>query len=189
MARKSSKKTAPEQEKPKFDDARYGEVLYSYSFDLDNEKYFNASGLVGTSRLQQIYTIASMACLLLIILSLYDREHPIYPIAIVCFILFVGGSIAYNRSVQIRDRYVSKSTLAQTDDKARHVVVTPEKIVVEGPGDTVSEYSLSEVKKVAEDEDGALAKLGGRRYVYVPRKALSESRFNGLVKLLREKHA
>lgn len=187
MAKATTKKTASNRGKARHDDERYGEVLYSFSYEMDDLNYFNAAGLVGSNRIQQIVAGSSMVLLLLIIGSLYDRERPLYRVAITAFILFIVLSIVGQNWTKIRDRYVSKSSLAQIGNPDRHVIVTAETMVVEGPDDTVSSYPLSEFKKLAEDSDGALAKFGKRRYVYIPRKALSETRFRNLAKMLQGK--
>ena len=85
MAKKNTKNAAPKQERPRHDDGKYGEVLYSFSYDMDDINLFNASSLIGPSRIHQVFPIASMLLLLVIIGSLYDREHPIYPLAIAAF--------------------------------------------------------------------------------------------------------
>ena len=77
MAKKNTKNAAPKQERPRHDDGKYGEVLYSFSYDMDDINLFNASSLIGPSRIHQVFPIASMLLLLVIIGSLYDREHPI----------------------------------------------------------------------------------------------------------------
>ncbi|RVU96689.1 hypothetical protein EII22_10730 [Coriobacteriales bacterium OH1046] len=186
MAKATTKRAVSNRGNARHDDGKYGEVLYSFSYEMDDLNYFNAAGLVGSNRMQQILTGSSMVLLLLIIGSLYDREHPLYPVAIAAFILFLALSIASQNWTRIRDRYVSRSSLTQLGGTDRHVVVTAEAMIVEGPDDTVSSYPLSEFKKLAEDSDGALAKFGRRRYVYIPRKALSETRYRSLTKMLRE---
>lgn len=180
-----AKKPVPQPEKPKHDDAKYGDVLYSFSYDMDDMNFFNAMSLVGSGRLQQFFPPISMVLLLIIIMSLYDREHPIYPLAVAAFVGFIALSTVVNKWTSIRSWYVSKSTLDQPGSLDRHVVVTAQEIVVEGPDDMVTTYPLSEIKKVSQDEDGALVKLGKRRYVYIPQKALSDSRYTALIKLLR----
>lgn len=187
MAKSSAKKAAPKAERPKHNDEQYGEVLHSLSYEFNSENYFNAAGLVGSSRMQQYITVASMGLLLLIIASLYDQEHPLYPGAIAGFILFLLLSITANRWPQLRDAYLKESTLALTEDTHRHVVVTPGEIIVEGPGEEVNRYPISQIKKIAEDSDGALVKLGAMRYVYIPRKSVSETRYRALLKTLRNK--
>ena len=88
---------------------------------------------------------------------------------------------------EVRDWYVTKTNLMQPGDPERRVVVTAETMVVEGPDDAVTTYPLSELKAVALDEDGALAKFGGKRYVYIPARALSDTRYAALVKMLRSR--
>ena len=191
MAKKSDAKNqaSPKTEKPKHNDEQYGEVLYSYSYDLDDLNYFNASGLVGPGRMQQIFALVSMALLLVIIGSLYDTEPPLYPVAITAVVLFFAVGAVMGNWTKIRDRYVSSTNLAQTLDARRHVVVTPDAVVVEGPEDRVETLPLSDLRKVAADDEGVLAKFTQRRYAYVPVRALSDQRYHGLVKLLREKSA
>ena len=187
MAKKNTKNAAPKQERPRHDDGKYGEVLYSFSYDMDDINLFNASSLIGPSRIHQVFPIASMLLLLVIIGSLYDREHPIYPLAVAAFVGFIALSTVVNKWTSIRSWYVSKSTLDQPGSLDRHVVVTAQEIVVEGPDDMVTTYPLSELKAVALDEDGALAKFGGKRYVYIPARALSDTRYAALVKMLRSR--
>lgn len=186
MAKAAGRKTASNRGKARRDDGKYGEVLYSFSYEMDDLNYFNAAGLVGSNRMQQILTGSSMALLLLIIGSLYDREHPLYPVTIAAFVLFLVLNVIGQNWTRIRDRYVSASSLTQLGSPERHVVVTTEAMIVEGPDDAASSYPLSELKKLAEDSDGALAKFGKRRYVYIPRKALSETRYRNLTKMLQE---
>ena len=180
-----AKKAAPKQEKPKRDDEKYGDVQYSFSYDMDDLNFYNATCLIGSGRLQQFFPPIGMILLLIIILSLYDREHPIYPLAVAAFISFIALSTVINKWTTIRNWYVAKTTLGQLGSPERHVVVTADTITQEGPDDTVATYPLSEIRRVAEDDDGALVKLGKGRYVYIPRKALSDSRYNALVKMLR----
>ena len=187
MAKKNTKNAAPKQERPRHDDGKYGEVLYSFSYDMDDINLFNASSLIGPSRIHQVFPIASMLLLLVIIGSLYDREHPIYPLAITAFVLFIGISSMINNWTKVRDWYVTKTNLMQPGDPERRVVVTADTMVVEGPDDAVTTYPLSELKAVALDDDGALAKFGGKRYVYIPARALSDTRYAALVKMLRSR--
>ncbi len=169
------------------DDDRHGEALYSFSYDMDDVNYLNAARLVGPSRIQQIVTVSSAVFLLVIIASVYNREQPLYPATIAGFVLFFACGAVGRNWPSLRERYVARSNLAQGSAPGRRISVTAEAMIVEGHDGTACTYPLAELKGVAEDSDGALAKFGQRRYVYIPCKALSETRFRSLVKMLRER--
>ena len=189
MAKKSNRKGAAATEKPKYDDTKYGEVRYSFSYSMGDEDYLDAKSLVGPANVTQYLSLASMALLVIVIFLLYDRSHVNMPLLIVTIVLLIVLGFAMTSWPKIVDRYISSTNIASKGGSLRHVVVTSDTLVVEGPDGQVATYPLAELKRVPSFENGALAKFGGRRYVYIPRRALSNSRYDALIKFLRSQYA
>ena len=69
----------------------------------------------------------------------------------------------------------------------RHVAVTDDAVHVENEDGELGCYSLSELRVVHSTSEFLVADFGEKRYVYVPRSALSENRYRDLVRFLNEK--
>ena len=82
----------------------------------------------------------------------------------------------------------TNSTLAApASAERRHVAVGEKSVHVENEAGELGCYDLSDLRAVHSTSEFLVADFGQKRYVYVPRSALSENRYRDLVRFLNEK--
>ena len=89
IARKSSAVKRVDVENSKFDDSKYGHVLYSVTYDVNEYSIDQAAGFLGGQKSKNIVLGASAISLLLLILILINDSKALVP----AFVM-VGVSIA-----------------------------------------------------------------------------------------------
>lgn len=183
-----AKKTAVRRrdESGEFDNSAYENVRVSATFDLNEVSLSYAAELVAPGIKRTLRPISFMALILLVFAAWQFRDQQtflIVPAIVVMALLFAWSN--WNR---LQTRVIRSSSLALADGPERmHVVVCDDAVHTESSSGKRETYPLSQLKTLHATDECLLAGFGRRRYVYVPRKALSEGRYRSLVEFLREK--
>ena len=161
-----SKKTAVRRkdETGEFDNSAYENVRVSATFDYNEVTLSYAAELVAPNVKRTLGPISFVA---LIVMAL----------------LFVWSN--WNR---VQTHVACRSSLAlDGGSERRHVVVCDDAIHTETSAGKHETYPLSELKTLHATDECLLAGFGRGRYVFIPRKALSEGRYRSLIEFLEEK--
>lgn len=182
-----SKKTAarPKDEANEFDDSAYENVLVSATFDYNQASYAHAALLLAP-RAKQRLTFASLTSLILMLFCAWnfrDNQVLLYTTAgLAILILFV-----WSNWERLQGRYARSSTLGLAGGpERRHVVVCDDAVHVQSSTGASDTFPLSDLRTVRYTDEHLVAGFGSRRYVYVPRRALSEGRYRKLATFLSE---
>ena len=184
-----AKKTAVRRkdESGEFDNSAYENVRVSATFDYNELSLSYAAELIAPNVKRTMGPVSFVGLILLVFAAWQFRDQQTFLIApaiIVMALLFVWSN--WNR---VQMRIASASSLALDDGPERHhVVVCDNAIHTETNKGERATYPLSELKTLHATDECLLAGFGRRRYVYIPRKALSEGRYRSLLEFLREKH-
>lgn len=182
--RKAAKATADAP--VKFSDEKYPDVRFSATFDYDEVSFVRAAEQLGP-RAKTAMTAANFGSLIVLVLvALFAGDQTI----LLIILFFVAVALIYGgrnwQSLQLR---YARGTMLAPDPEAKrvHVAVCENDVHVENEKGPVVDCSYSDLRFVHSTAESLVAVFSGRRYVFVPRSALSESRFRELVKFLREK--
>lgn len=182
MAKKSSRRKAAAQAQSAFDDKKYEGVRFSATFEY-NELTFTRAAEQLFPRGRSAATIVTFLLLVLLVLTALMLENT--PVLVVLFVLCLVAMNAATRWSDLQIWYARSTTLAPGDGaERRHVVVCEDEVHVEDESGDDAAYPLSSLRVVYATSDFLVAGFGNKRYVYVPRSALSESRFRDLVGFL-----
>lgn len=188
MAKKSSqRRRALTDGRPAFDDSAYDNLLVSATFEPTELGLSRAAELMGPRLRANLTagTFASLAVLVLVALAVGNQS---YPLLIALFLVSLGFLYASSNVGRLRLRYARSTTLDPAGFQGSvHVAVCEDAVHVRDEGGAGWDYPLSELKVVNGNAEGVLAGFGQKRYVYVPRNALSEGRFRELVRFLEER--
>ena len=186
MAKKhSARRRSAAEKQPVFDDSMYDNVRYSMTFEYGELGLTRASELLAPRARTYLLAgcVASLVLLIFVTLVMGDS----YPLLIAAFVVALCLLNAFANIAHIRLNYVRASTIDPASyDGTIHVVVDDEAVHVRDTRGVGGDYPLAELKHVNANSEGILARFGYRRYVFVPRKALSEGRFNSLAQLLKD---
>lgn len=189
MAKKTARAVARRKnaERTTFNDKKYGHTLFSATFEYGEGALARSSELLGL-RLKNILTGVSFAALLSMILVLLIDSSMVVLIGAL-FVVAAALVMMTTRWNWFQLRYARSTTLAAPSTPERlHVAVTDDAVHVEGENGERGCYKLSDLRVVHSTSEFLVADFGERRYVYIPRKALSEGRYRSLLEFLREKH-
>lgn len=169
------------------DQERYGEVLYSATYDIDDDLAQDASALYGSPHLVDASLAMAAAGVIGLMVTIPMGFHNAFA-SVISLILAVSGSTASGNWHNVQTWAIMGTNLGDSkDDLHRHLVVTEDAIHVEGPGAEVATYPLSELKRVRHDEKGCLASFGKARVAYFPAGSMSKDRLRDLEALLEER--
>lgn len=188
MAKKSTKPAARrrEAERAAFDDKKYGRTLFSATFEYNELAMTRASELLGLGVKNVLTGVAFVTLLALILVILIDDTLVVLVGAL--FVVSIALVMATSRWSWFQLRYARTTTLAApATSERRHVAVADDAVHVENEDGELGCYSLSDLRVVHSTSEFLVADFGERRYVYVPRSALSENRYRDLVRFLNEK--
>ncbi len=183
-----SKKTAVRRkdETGEFDNSAYENVRVSATFDYNEVTLSYAAELVAPNVKRTLGPISFVALILLVFAAWQFRDQQTFLIApaiIVMALLFVWSN--WNR---VQTHVACRSSLAiDGGSERRHVVVCDDAIHTETSTGKHETYPLSELKTLHATDECLLAGFGRGRYVFIPRKALSEGRYRSLIEFLEEK--
>jgi len=190
MARKSATSRRIDVENSKYDDSKYGEVLFSVTYEVNEYSIDQAAGFLGGETPKKISLgISALGLLGLILVLMYDSNS--LPLAFVMLGVSVAASAASTNWHKIQTWFARRSNLGirgEKDDR-RHVVVTNDFVAIEGPEGYEAKLPFSDLRRVDADDSICLAYFGHGSYAYFPRPAMSENRFHNLVVFLRAKRS
>lgn len=190
MARKSAASRRIDVENAKYDDSRYGEVLFSVTYEVNEYSIDQAAGFLGGETPKKISLgISALGLLGLILVLMYNSNS--LPLAFVMLGISVAASAASTNWHKIQTWFARRSNLGIRGEKdnRRHVVVTNDFVAIEGPESYETKLPFSDLRRVDADDSICLAYFGHESYAYFPRPAMSENRFHNLVVFLRAKRS
>lgn len=184
MAKRSSRrKTAAARDR--FDDSGYQDVRLSATFDYDEMDFARAANQLCPHG-RTVMTAVTFALLVLLVLAALSLEDTTPLIALVVVCLVPMNLISRWHDVQIW--YAQGTTLApDAASGRRHVVVCEDAVHTQDEAGATETYPFSEMRAVRITGDFVVMGFGRKRYVYVPRRALSENRFRELTAFLEAK--
>lgn len=188
MAKKSASRRKGASPQRRFDDAQYDDVRFTATFEYNELSLARAASWIWP-RGKYVTLGVAFVSLLLLVGMLYIDQGLLIPAMAPLAVSIVASSLN-SRWDKVQLRYARRSSLAldeTSDPQVRHVVVCGDAVHVEvenGPKDT---YPLSDLRVIHSNHESVFAGFGDRRYVYVPRSAMSEGRFHELVRFL-ERH-
>lgn len=184
--RKAAKAKAQADAPVKFSDEKYPDARFSATFDYDEMSFMRAAEQLGP-RAKTAMTAANFGSLIVLVLvALFAGDQT----ALLIILFFVAVALIYgSRNWQGLQMRYARGTMLAPDPEAKrmHVVVCEDGVHVENEKGPVTDCDYSDLRFVHSTGESLVAVFSGRRYVFVPRSALSESRFHELVKFLREK--
>lgn len=188
MAKKKANAAARRRDNTEhFDDSAYEGIRYSLTYEMDELSFSRAAALLAPPWLYNAALVCSLIGLIGIILVLVADQNNVIP-AVIFFAIAILGSVVGNNWTRMVASRARKTTLGLPgEDKHRHVVITDKDLFELGPDDRKVSYPLSDLKRAAGDDEGCILDFGAKRYVYVPRAAMSENRYRSLVREARER--
>ncbi|MBM6676953.1 hypothetical protein H6A07_09425 [Olsenella uli] len=189
MAKRNTRAAArKDAAQPRFDDKKYEGVLFSATYECNELALARASETLG-QRLKTGLTAASFVSLLLMLVSLLvDNEAT--PFVIVLFLVSLVLVYGTTRWDRLQLAYARRTVLAPVaSGEQRHVAVCEGGVHVENEAGPLLDLDYSDLRFVRQNGDCVVAGFGQRRYVYVPRSAMSENRFRDLGRFLTSKLA
>ena len=118
-----------------------------------------------------------------LVVTLATPYHDVF-VMLVSLIFAVTGSTATRNWPNIQAWALMGTNIGESQtDVHRHVVVTSDEVVVEGPGAEVARYPLLQLKRARHDENGCLASFGRGRVAYFPARVMSASKLRELVQM------
>ena len=188
MAKKSTKPAARRQAAggAAFDDKKYGRTLFSATFDYSELTLARAAELLGNGVKNALTGCAFATLLAMIIVILVDDS--LFVLVGILFVASFALIMVTSRWSSLQVRYARTTTLAApASAERRHVAVGEKSVHVENEAGELGCYDLSDLRAVHSTSEFLVADFGQKRYVYVPRSALSENRYRDLVRFLNEK--
>ena len=186
MAKKGSgKQQRPSQSRVTAEDReRYGDVIDVFTSKFGEYELNVAADMSGWDPARKAMIGVSLLALVGIIAGLMPAERN-YPLVGISFAAAIISTVVSGKwSDLMKDRLRRTNLGQQVADGTQRVVVCRDALHVEH-GDVVEDLPLSEVRNVTTDVEAALASFSGKRMLYVPRKALGETRFKAIVELLK----
>lgn len=169
-----------------FDDARYEGVRFSATFEY-NELSLNRAAEQIAPRLKGILTVADFGSLVvLILLAMALRDQTL----LLVIVFLIPATLLYvtNNLSSLQVRYARGTNLDPVTMGSRvHVTVCENSLHLCNDEGGQQDFDLSDLRFVHDTSDFLVAGFARRRYVFVPRSALSENRFHDLVRFLGEK--
>ena len=183
-----AKKTAARRREGKleFNDDAFENVRASATYDYNELVLARAAERIHP-RTRQYLTFVNLASLLILVFCAWnfrDSNALLLVLAVIAFaLLYVWAN--WN-TIQLRLARGGSLALEGPDER-RHVVVCDDAVHVQSNLGSSATYQLSDLKWVSATDECLLACFGRGRYVYVPRRCLSENRYRDLVRFLEDK--
>ena len=168
------------------EDARkYGEVLFSTSYFLDEASADNAAELYGEGHARDLCLVALVVGVVVLVVNFMMGFNIVA--FIFALILSVSGATASGNWKSVTMWALMGTNLGDSkEDLNRHNVVTPTEVIVEGPGAEVARFPLKSLRHVRHNEHGCLAMFGKARVAYFPAGQMSVSRLRELQQFLEQ---
>ena len=185
MAKKSAARRREQSAQSLFDDSKYEGVRVSATFEY-NELSLSRAAEQLAPRLKSSMVFLNLASLLALVASavlLPDLSALLIALFVVAVIIMY---VQYNWN-KLAASYARTTTLdPAAHEGSVHVVACDDALHLEDAGGTQEHYDYADLRVVYPTSEFVVAGFGKKRYVYVPRSALSEGRFRELVRLLDE---
>lgn len=192
MAKKNAKAAAKRRaaeknaEQFRFDDTKYGHTLFSVTFDYNELAFSHAANMLAPRTPTALKFVSAVPLLGIVFCALAFKDNNV--LLIVCFAVAMAFIVISGNWDQMLRTYARKTTLAPAaGGERRHVAVTEDAVHVENEQGPLGSYNLSDLRAVYRNSECVVAGFGQKRYVYVPRAALSEGRFRELGRFLEER--
>lgn len=185
MAKKSAVRRRDASAQSMFDDSKYEGVRVSATFEL-NELTLSRAAEQLAPRLKRSMTFVNLAALLLLVGAAFVLPD-VTALLIALFIVSVIATyVTYNWG-KVTLRYARTTTLSPTAFQGSvHVVACDDAVHVEDAHGAHIDLDYADLRVVYPTSEFVVAGFGSKRYVYVPRTALSEGRFRELVRILED---
>lgn len=169
----------------KFNDEKYDHLHFSTTFEYNELCLARAAELL-CPRLKQAATIGNFGALILLVLvALWAKDAII--VMIVLFVIATALSYVTSNWRKLQLRYARTTSLGSWTQVGRlHVAFCDDALHVEDKTGELATYPTSELRYVHETGDFVVAGFGRKRFVYVPRAALSENRWRELLRFLKD---
>lgn len=169
------------------DKKKYGAILFQITYDVDVDITKNAAPLYGSPHSSDVAIVMVGVGILGLAMTLAMGVHNLV-LLIASLIIAVSGSTATRNWENVQAWALMGTNLgASEDDVRRHVVVTPEQIIIEGPGAETTCYDLHKIKRVRHNANGCLVSFGRGKVAYFPASKMSVDRLRELEHFLEEK--
>lgn len=185
MAKKAASRRKGVPPQRKFDDSRYDDVRFTATFEYNELSLARAASWI-CPRGKYVTLGIAFVSLLLLVGMLYIDQGLLIPAMAPLAVSIVASSLN-SRWDKVQLRYARGTSLAldaTSGPQLRHVVVCGDAVHAEiegGPSDT---YPLADLKSVHGNLESLFVGFGNKRYVYIPRSAMSEGRFHELKRFL-----
>ena len=185
MAKKSSARRREQSAQSLFDDSKYADVRVSATFEY-NELSLSRAAEQLAPRLKSSMVFVNLASLLALVAAAIlvpDLSALLIGLFVVAVVMMY---VQYNWNKLIVS-YARTTTLDPASHEGSiHVVACDDALHLEDAGGSEERYDYADLRVVYPTSEFVVAGFGSKRYVYVPRSALSEGRFRELVRLLDE---
>lgn len=188
MAKKAVSRRKAVSPQRKFDDSQYDDVRFTATFEYNELSLARAASWI-CPRGKYVTLGVAFVSLLLLVGMLYIDQGLLVPAMVPLAVSLVASSLN-SRWSKVQLRYANGTSLALDETHApqtRHVVVCGDAVHVEIEGGEKATYPLADLKVVHSNLDSIFAGFGDKRYVYIPRTAMSEGRFRELTRFLEER--
>ena len=183
MAKNSPARRRDIAAKGAFDDGAYDNVVLSATFE-QNELTLNRAAEQLAPRLKSSFTFVNLASLLVLVAAAV-LFGDLTAVLIVLFLIAIALLYVSSHPNRLAVRYARGTNLSPSAyEGSVHVVVCDDAVHVEDEGGSHETFPFSELRSVRSTPDCVVAGFGRRRYVFVPRSALSEGRFRELIRVL-----
>lgn len=186
MAKKSPVRRREQGAQSRFDDSKYENVLVSATFEY-NELSLSRAAEQLAPRLKGALLFLNLASLLALIATAALLPD-LTALLVALFVVSVALMYIQHNWNALMIRYARTTTLAPTAyEGSIHVAACDDALHLEDAHGVSARFDYSDLRVVYATSEFVVAGFGGRRYVYVPRSALSEGRFHELVRLLDDR--
>ena len=183
MAKKSSARRREQSAQSLFDDSKHADVRVSATFEY-NELSLSRAAEQLAPRLKSSMVFVNLASLLALVAAAIlvpDLSALLIGLFVVAVVMMY---VQYNWNKLIVS-YARTTTLDPASHEGSiHVVACDDALHLEDAGGSEERYDYADLRVVYPTSEFVVAGFGSKRYVYVPRSALSEGRFRELVRIL-----
>ncbi|MGI6231192.1 MAG: hypothetical protein ACOYJL_09900 [Tractidigestivibacter sp.] len=185
--KQSSKAKAAEEARQEKSDRKYGTPLFSLTYEMNELEFSRAATLVYSDRIKDALTAVSIVSIVLMIMSIIQNPDDLFLAMIFVVLSVVATAVSSSWPSITANRARNTSLGLVGENNRRHVVVTADKVVEEGPDDRVEEIPISDLSAFRWNDDFCVAAFSKKRFIYVPRSAMSEGRYRNLLRYFQEK--
>lgn len=183
MAKKSSARRREQSAQSLFDDSKYENVRVAATFEY-NELSLSRAAEQLAPRLKSSMVFVNLASLLALVAAAI-LVPDLSALLIGLFVVAVVMMYVQHNWNKLAVRYARTTTLAPSAyEGSIHVVACDDALHLEDAHGVDARFDYADLRVVYPTSEFVVAGFGKKRYVYVPRSALSEGRFRELVRIL-----